>query len=150
MQNRTHNALVQTFGVNHRKELTNATHSGTLMMAAVVGQGVPPVSVKVSGTGLSSGNANVYADGSWARAGATLANGTNNHTATAEVPYGRTAQDSVTVNLPATVTFTYDANGNLTDDGRRVFEYDYENQLTNVSVASAWRENRKWFYRLDG
>ena len=56
----------------------------------------------------------------------------------------RTAQDSVTVNLPATVTFTYDANGNLTGDGRRVFEYDYENQLTNVYVASAWRESMKY------
>ncbi len=53
----------------------------------------------VSGTGLSSGNANVYADGSWARAGATLADGNNSYTATAEDTYGRTAQDSVSVNL---------------------------------------------------
>jgi RHS repeat-associated protein len=45
----------------------------------------------------------------------------------------------VTLNLPAAVTFQYDGNGNLTNDGRRVFEYDYENQLTNVYVASAWK-----------
>jgi hypothetical protein len=28
-----------------------------------------------------------------------------------------------------------DANGNLTNDGTRVFGYDAENQLTNVTVA---------------
>jgi RHS repeat-associated protein len=145
LQNRTNNALVQTFGVNNRNELTNATRSGTLTVAGLASQpGANLDHVVVSGTGLSAGNANVYADGSWARAGATLANGTNSYTATAEDTYGRTAQDSVTVNLPATVTFTYDANGNLTGDGRRVFEYDYENQLTNVYVASAWRESMKY------
>ncbi len=145
MQNRTNNALVQTFGVNNRNELTNATRSGTLTVAGLASQpGANLDHVAVSGTGLSSGNANVYADGSWARAGATVANGTNSYTATAEDTYGRTAQDSVSVNLPATVTFTYDANGNLTGDGRRVFEYDYENQLTNVYVASAWRESMRY------
>ncbi len=122
---------MQTFGVNNRNELTNATRSGTLTVAGLASQpGGNLDHVVVSGTGLSSGNANVYADGSWARAGATLASGNNNYTATAKDTYGRTAQDSVSVNLPATVTFTYDANGNLTGDGRRVFEYDYENQLT--------------------
>ncbi len=130
---------------NNRNELTNATHSGTLTVAGLASQpGANLDHVAVSGTGLSAGNANVYADGSWARAGATLASGTNSYTATAEDTHGRTAQDSVTVNLPATVTFTYDANGNLTGDGRRVFEYDYENQLTNVNVASAWRESMKY------
>jgi RHS repeat-associated protein len=150
LQRRTNNALVQTFGVNNRNELTNATRSGTLTvagLASVPGAGLS--SVVVSGTGLSSGNANVYADGSWARSGAALADGTNSYTATANesssYPYhGRTAQDSVTVNLPASGTFQYDGNGNLTNDGRRVFEYDCENQLTNVYVASAWRSEFKY------
>ncbi len=48
------------------------------------------------------------------------------------------------LNLPATVTFQYEFNGNLTNDGRRVFEYDYENQLTNVYVASAWRSEFRY------
>ena len=48
------------------------------------------------------------------------------------------------MNLPATNTFSYDGNGNLTNDGRRVFEYDFENQLTNVYVASAWRSEFKF------
>src|SRR5690606_6995247 len=58
--------------------------------------------------------------------------------------YDRTATDSVTVNLPTTIAFQYDGNGNLTNDGRRVFEYDYENQLTNVSVADEWRTELKY------
>lgn len=37
-----------------------------------------------------------------------------------------------------------DLNGNLTNDGRRVFEYDFENQLTNVYVAAAWRSEFKY------
>jgi RHS repeat-associated protein len=32
----------------------------------------------------------------------------------------------------------------LTNDGRRVFEYDYENQLTNVYVAAEWRSEFKY------
>src|SRR5690606_41365423 len=35
--------------------------------------------------------------------------------------------------------FQYDLNGNLTSDGTRTFEYDAENQLTNVFVSGQWR-----------
>jgi len=35
----------------------------------------------------------------------------------------------------ATKTFTYDANGNLTSDGTRAFEWDARNQLTRVLVG---------------
>jgi hypothetical protein len=143
LQRRTNNALVQTFGVNNRNELTNATRSGTLTVAGLASQpGANLDHVEVSVNGGAGANADVYADGTWARAGATLADGNNSYTATAEDttwPTPRTAQDSVTLNLPAAVTFQYDGNGNLTNDGRRVFEYDYENQLTNVYVASAWK-----------
>ncbi|HRZ39055.1 MAG TPA: hypothetical protein P5534_22135, partial [Candidatus Paceibacterota bacterium] len=37
--------------------------------------------------------------------------------------------NTVAVDLPATVSFTYDENGNLLSDGRRLFGYDDENQL---------------------
>ena len=84
--------------LNSLNELTNATRSGTLTVAGLASQpGVNLDHVAVSGTGLSAGNANVYADGSWARAGATLASGNNSYTATAEDTYGHTAQDSVRV-----------------------------------------------------
>ena len=101
-------------------------------------------SVSVSGTGLSAGKAELYADGSWTRAGATLANGNNTFTATATDTYGRTASDTANFYLPATNSFTYDLNGNLTNDSRRVFEYDYENQLTNVYVAGAWKSEFRY------
>jgi len=37
------------------------------------------------------------------------------------------------------VSYTYDANGNLLNDGQRYFSYDDENQLTSVTVSNAWR-----------
>ncbi|HEY5911514.1 MAG TPA: RHS repeat-associated core domain-containing protein [Verrucomicrobiae bacterium] len=136
---RTNNQLVQTFAVNNLNELTSASRSGTLTVAGALSQSAGVSGVTVSGTGLSSGAANVYADGSWARAGATPANGQNTYNASTSDSYGRTAQDSVVVNLPTSSSLYYDGNGNLTNDGLRTFEYDTENQLTSVTVSSAWR-----------
>lgn len=151
---RTNNALTQTFSVDSKNQLTSATRSGTLTVAGLASEprggdsywGSPAgvTNVSVSGTGLTTGDAALYADGAWAKTGATLANGNNTYTATAKDTYNRTATDSVTLNLPTTVSFSYDGNGNLTGDGNRVFEYDYENQLTNVYVASAWRSEFKY------
>ena len=143
---RTNNALVQSFGVNNLNELTTGGRSGTLTVAGTAGErriryegdsGV--TNVTVSGTGLASGAAELYADGTWARAGATPANGQNSYTATAQDTYGRTSQDTASVSLPNSVSFSYDGNGNLLNDGRRYFEYDCENQLTNVYVSGQWR-----------
>jgi len=97
--------------------------------------------VTVSGTGLSSGPGNVYADGTWDRSGATLANGTNTYTATAQDTYGRQDTSTVTVNLPLTNTFAYDLNGNLLTDGTRSFSYDDENELSSVWVTNVWRSD---------
>src|SRR5947209_9811391 len=47
--------------------------------------------------------------------------------------------NSVTVNLPATVGYVYDLNGNLTSDGLKGFDYDDENQLIRVTVTNSWR-----------
>jgi YD repeat-containing protein len=47
--------------------------------------------------------------------------------------------DLFSVNLPATVNFQYDANGNLTNDGTPSFYYDAENRLTNVTVAGQYQ-----------
>jgi hypothetical protein len=143
---RTNNALVQNFDVNSLNELTSAGRSGTLTVAGSVSErksayvgdyGV--TNVTVSGTGLSSGAAELYADGTWARAGATSANGVNSYSATAKDNCDRTNTDSISVNLPSTVAFSYDSNGKLTSDGLRTFEYDSENQLTNVYVSGQWR-----------
>jgi hypothetical protein len=39
----------------------------------------------------------------------------------------------LTLNLPASVSFVHDDNGNMTGDGGRAFEYDDENQLVSYT-----------------
>ena len=141
---------MQSFGVNNLNELTTATRSGSFTVAgtATLPSGNDPIwaapgvtNVTVSGTGLSSGPAEIYGDGTWARTNATLANGANSYTATAKDTYNRTDSSTVSVSLPATNTFTYDLNGNLLSDGTRNFSYDDENQLISVWVTNAWRSD---------
>ena len=117
MNYRTNNHLVQTFNVNNLNELTNVARSGTLTVAGITGErraqyegdyGV--TNVIVSGTGLSSGTADLYLDGSWARTNATLVNGQNTYTAAAQDANGRTSQDTVTVDLPAGAALSYQGN----------------------------------------
>jgi RHS repeat-associated protein len=43
--------------------------------------------------------------------------------------------------LPATVSPSYDADGNLTSDGYRAFGYDDADELTNVTVAGSWKSD---------
>ena len=138
LQYRTNNALLQTFAVNSLNELTSASRSGTLTVAGSVSQGTGPYSVNVSGTGLSYGAATVYSDNTWARAGASPANGQNSYTVTSTDSASHSGSTTVSLNLPTTVTFTYDSQGNLISDGLRHFDYDFEGQLTNVYVTGAW------------
>ena len=134
---RTNNALVQQFKVNSLNELTNVNRTGTLTVAGTVTY--EETSVTVSGTGLSSGAATLYSDLSWARAGATPADGNNTYTAVANDTYGRSSTDEVSVYSPASPNLQYDLNGNLTNDGWRAFSYDDENELTSVVVTNAWK-----------
>ncbi len=136
---RTNNGLTETFAANAVNELSNIGRSGTLTVAGSVGSAYGPISVTASGTGLPSGVANVYADGTWALGGASPASGQNSYTATATDGYNRSSQDSVTVTLLGTNSYTYDASGNLLSDGQRTFAYDDENQLSSVTVSNAWR-----------
>src|ERR1041385_6258811 len=133
----TNNGLVENFSANNLNELTTAGRSGTLTVAGSFDGS--PTSVTVSGTGLSSGAANVYSDGTWDRAGATLANGANSYSVAATDSLGRNASDSVSLNLPVTNFFVYDSNGNLLTDGQRYFTYDHETQLTSITVPNSWR-----------
>ena len=84
-----------------------------------------------------------YADFIFASSNAIALNdGANTFTNIAQNYYGTVkATNLVAVNLPQNVTLQFDANGNLTNDGSRVFGYDAENQLTNVNLAGAWRKD---------
>jgi len=57
--------------------------------------------------------ASLYADWTFAKDGFSMTNGNNSFTAIARDSYGRADTNTVTVNLPATNTFTYDLNGNF-------------------------------------
>lgn len=134
---RTNNALVQTFNVNSLNQLTTINRNGTLTVAGAVS--ATPTSVTVKDNANPAVPATVYSDNTFARPNVSLVNGNNTFVAVAEDSYGRRDTHSVTVNLPATVTCYYDARGNLTNDGRRVFFYDDENQLVAVMVSNAWK-----------
>ena len=59
--------------------------------------------------------------------------------AIAQHSLGRVDTNVTTAFLPATAYFAYDANGNLTSDGWRSFDYDDENQLIRITRTNEWK-----------
>lgn len=129
---RTNGALVQTFTVDAANALTNITRTGALTLAGATP--APATSVTVNGQA-----AQTYGDFTFARTNLSLANGNNAFTNIAQNVYGLKTTNTLTANLPASVDLSFDANGSLTNDGVRTFEYDAENQVTNVMVAGSWK-----------
>jgi RHS repeat-associated protein len=86
--------------------------------------------VAVNGT-----NALLYGDATFAATNMPL---TTSYTAIAMDGYGRKNTNTATVSLSTSVSFQYDLNGNLTNDGTMSFSYDDENQLTQVWVPGQW------------
>lgn len=63
--------------------------------------------------------------------------GTNNVTITAVDGNGNTTTDTCEVtSTGASKTFTYDANGNMTSDGTRTFEWDARDQRVGVTIGT--------------
>ena len=131
LHTRTNDALIQTFNVDALNQISNVTRTGAL---TVPGATPVPASVTVNGT-----NAQTNGDFTFAGGSNTLANGANTFTIVAQNPYGFASTNAFTLNLYTNAPFQYDANGNLTNDGTRVFSYDAENELTNVFATNAWR-----------
>jgi hypothetical protein len=96
---------------------------------------LPASSVTVNGQ-----PALTYTDFTFASSnGFELADGLNIFTNIANNYNGSVSATNTTVSyLPASVSLSYDANGNLTDDGMRNFAYDDENELVSVWVANVW------------
>ena len=117
---RTNNALNQTFGADNLNQLTNITRSGTLTVAGTTTTNATSVTV-------NSLTAERYGDATFARTNLSLVNGNNTFTAIAQDSLGRGDTNAVTINLPASPSYSYDSNGNLLADGRRTFTYDDEN-----------------------
>jgi len=134
LNQRTNNALLQTFGVNNRNELTTATRNAT--NALTVAGTTTSTATNVS---VNSLTATRYTDNTFAKDGFTLADGNNTFTAVAQDSSGRSDTHQVVFNLPATVSFQYDLNGNLISDGKRGLDYDDENQLIRITVTNSWK-----------
>ncbi|MGO9201690.1 MAG: RHS repeat-associated core domain-containing protein [Limisphaerales bacterium] len=132
---RTNNALTEAFAVNAVNELATALPSGTLTVAG----GTLPSATNVTIAGNAAVAAALYHNGTWALPGAALPSGAATYVATARGSQGVQATASVSVFLPPSVTYGYDPNGNLTNDGNRSFTYDDENRLASVWVANVWR-----------
>ncbi len=129
---RTNNGFLQTFNVNNLNEFTSIDRSGTLTVSGTTTTPATSVTVNTS-------NAVRYADSTFASTNQPWVNGANTYTAIAQDSYGRQSTNSVTANLEATNSYSYDLNGNLLSDTNRNFAYDDENQLTSVYVTNAWR-----------
>jgi RHS repeat-associated protein len=131
---RTNNGLFQTFVLNSLNELSTLSRSTNMTVAGTT----TSVATNVTVNGLT---ASIYADATFARTKMGLVNGTNTFTAIAGDSHGRQDTNVVSINLPATNSFTYDLNGNLLSDGIRNFTYDDENQLISVWITNNWRSD---------
>jgi RHS repeat-associated protein len=132
LQYRTNNGFVQTFTTDPVNELTNVTRSGTFTAS---GNTPAPVSYLT----VNGATANFYSDFTFAKPNISLTNGDNLFTIVAENNYSVWATNATVSYLPATNSLLFDLNGNLTNDGTKSFFYDAENQLTNITVAGAWK-----------
>jgi RHS repeat-associated protein len=126
---RNNGLLAQTFTVDTLNQLSNVTRTGTFTVTGATP--APAASVTVNTV-----SAQTYSDFTFASTNTTLGNGNNTFTIIARNMSNVTVTNSLTINMPTNVTFQYDSNGNLTNDGTRWFFCDADNQLTNVTTAN--------------
>lgn len=134
LHSRTSGALAQTFNTDAANQLTSITRTGTLTLSGATP--APASSLTVNGQ-----SAQTYGDFTFARTNIALSNGNNTFTNIAQNVYSVKVTNVFTLNLPTSVSLSYDNNGNLTNDGTRTFGFDGENQLTNVMVSGQWRSD---------
>jgi RHS repeat-associated protein len=131
---RTNGGLIQTFTTDPVNQLTNVARNSTMTLSGAMP--APAASVTVDGQA-----AQTYGDFTFAMTNVSLSEGNNTFSIAAHSVTGTNSTNNLTLNLPTSVTLLYDSNGNLTNDGTRVFGYDAENQLTNVAIAGQWRSD---------
>ena len=108
--------------------LTQHTPGGPLQFVGTVNE---PANVTIAGQPAVVDPTNTF------RGPAPTINGTTTVSITATDPSGNTASRQYEVDVTgAPKTFTYDANGNMTSDGTRTFEWDARNQLVAVNVGT--------------
>ena len=131
LRTRANNALVQTFTNDAANQLTGIARTGTLTVSGVTP--APALGVTVNGQAAKR-----YEDFTFASTNQTLT-GNDTFTIVATNAYGAKVTNILSTTLPASLSLKYDLNGNLTNDGTRIFVYDAQNQLVTNSVALAWK-----------
>jgi RHS repeat-associated protein len=125
---------------NNMNQLVAQQAGGALIFKGTVSE---PASVSVGGR-----PATVTADGRF-EAQAVVPGGTGQVAVTATDPAGNLRTNTYEVTQGATsASFTYDANGNMTSDGTRTYEWDAENRL--VAVKEGATAVASYTYNKDG
>lgn len=132
LRSRTNGGLVQTFYCDALNRLTNITRNNSMTVSGATP--APASTVTVNGQ-----SAQTYGDFTFARTNVTLSDPNNTFTIVAENAYGVRVTNTTVSYLPAALSLAWDSNGNLTNDGTRSFAYSPANQLTNITLAGAWR-----------
>jgi YD repeat-containing protein len=108
--------------------LTSQVPGGPMVVAGSLNE---PGTVTISGVPAAVDANNNF------RGTVPTTSGTNTFTIVAKDATGNTTTKTYELALSgSSKTFTYDANGNLTDDGTRTFEWDARNQLVAVNVGT--------------
>jgi RHS repeat-associated protein len=125
--------MTQTFGVDDANRLTTAGRSGTLTAAGAANSLATSITVNGQSTEL-------YTDKTFATTtGLTLNNGTNILAFTATDNASHSTTVTQVFHLPATVSYAYDLNGNLTSDGDLGYDYDDADQLVRLTKTNEWK-----------
>jgi RHS repeat-associated protein len=113
---------------NSMNQLVSLQPSGGLWFEGTVNE---PATVTIAGKPVTVSETNVFGGT------APVVSGTNTVSLTATDPSGNSRTNTYQVgNTVSSKTLTYDANGNLTSDGTRTFEWDARNQIVAVNVGS--------------
>ncbi len=113
---------------NNMNQLASQQAGGALVFKGTVSE---PASVSVGGRPATATADNRF------EGPAVVPSGTGQVQVVATDPSGNVRTNTYEVSQgAASKTFTYDANGNLTSDGSRTFEWDAENRLVAVTVGT--------------
>jgi RHS repeat-associated protein len=113
---------------DNMNRITSQTPGGTMRFAGGLSEAA---TVAIQGNPASVTASNTF------EGGAQVTSGTSQVVVTATDPAGNQRTNTYQVSVSGnSKTFTFDANGNMTGDGTRAFEWDAENRLLAVKQGS--------------
>jgi len=145
LTNRQNGSATLRLAVDPLNQLGSATRGAAILVAGMT----TPSATNVTVNGQL---ATLYQDRTFVRTNLPLADVSTTLTAIARDALGRSASDTLSVNLPGSVTFTYDANGNLVRDARRLLTFDDRDQLVALIVTNGVNDSTlsEFFYDAFG